>query len=84
MLPTAKQNDNFKSKKKTMVNAPQVESTLKSWFKNVREKNASIKDPLTSQKVEDLAIKQKKVIQQILMDDSTDGSKEKTKKKRKH
>jgi hypothetical protein len=47
-------NDNTDQKRARSGKDNQVESTLKIWFSNVHEKNASINGPLVSQKAEEL------------------------------
>jgi methionyl-tRNA synthetase len=48
-------NENMDWKRARSGKDSQVESALKIWFSNVREKNASINGPLMRQKAEELA-----------------------------
>jgi hypothetical protein len=49
---SARTNENTDRKRARSGNDSQVESALKIWFNNVREKNASINGPLMRQKAE--------------------------------
>lgn len=57
ILSLSKCNENVDSKRNRSGKDPQVESALKLWFKNVREKDARVDGPLMRQKAEDLAKK---------------------------
>ena len=55
IVKAAKQNDNLSCKRKRVGKDQQVESALKLWFTNVRQRDARVDGPLMQQKAEQLA-----------------------------
>ena len=53
-MKAAKQNDNLSCKRKRVGKDQQVESALKLWFTNVRQRDARVDGPLMQQKAEQL------------------------------
>lgn len=52
---SARSNENLKRKRERSGKDKQVESALKIWFGNVRQKNASVNGPILRQKAEEIA-----------------------------
>lgn len=53
----AKQNENLDCKRKHVAKDGEVESALKLWFTNVRDKDVGVNGPIMLQKAEDLSEK---------------------------